>query len=54
MELRVHLPILKRTGYVLLTIGTIDMAVLIYCIVKNISYSSSFGSLVVVRQGTRA
>jgi hypothetical protein len=47
MEPRAHLPILKRTGYVLLTIGIIDIAALIYCIVKNISYSSSFNVIAI-------
>src|SRR5438876_3252511 len=47
MEPRAHRPILKRTGYVLLTIGIVDMAVLIYCIVKNISYWSSFNVIAI-------
>jgi len=42
MEPSAHLQILKRTGSVLLTIGLIDIAVMVYCIVNRISYSSSF------------
>jgi hypothetical protein len=42
MESTVHIHILKRTGYALLAVGLIDIAVMIYCIFNNISYSSSF------------
>lgn len=37
-----HTPILKRVGAVLLVVGLIDIAVMIYCIANRISYSSSF------------
>jgi hypothetical protein len=37
-----HTPILKRVGTLLLVIGLIDIAVMIYCIANRISYSSSF------------
>ena len=40
--------ILKRTGVVLLTVGLIDIAVMIYCIVNGISYSSSFNVFAVI------
>lgn len=40
--------ILKRTGVVLLTVGLIDIAVMIYCIVNGISYSSSFSVFAVI------
>lgn len=37
-----HTFILKRVGAVLLIVGLIDIAVMIYCIANSISYSSSF------------
>jgi len=37
-----HIPILKRVGAVLLAVGLVDIAVMIYCIANQISYSSSF------------
>ncbi len=37
-----HLPSLKLAGATLLTIGVIDMGVLVYCIHNNLSYSSKF------------
>ncbi len=42
MEPSAHTPILKKTGAVLLAVGLLDIAVMIYCIVNRISYSSSF------------
>ena len=42
MESTSHLPILKRAGAVLLVVGLIDVAVMIYCIINSVSYSSSF------------
>jgi hypothetical protein len=43
-----HEPILKRVGIVLLVVGLIDIAVMIYCIAKEISYSSSFNLFAVI------
>ena len=43
-----HAPILKRVGAVLLVVGLIDIAVMIYCIANRISYSSSFNIFAVV------
>lgn len=43
-----HAPILKRVGGVLLIVGSIDIAVMIYCIANRISYSSSFNIFAVV------
>ena len=43
-----HTPILKRVGAVLLAIGLIDIAVMIYCIANRISYASSFSIFAVV------
>lgn len=43
-----HILILKRVGAVLLIIGLVDIAVMIYCIANRISYSSSFNIFAVV------
>jgi len=43
-----HTLILKRVGAVLLAVGVIDIAVMIYCITNQISYSSSFNIFAVV------
>lgn len=43
-----HASILKRTGTVLVAVGLLDIAVMIYCIVYRISYSSSFNVFAVV------
>jgi hypothetical protein len=43
-----HASILKRVGGVLLTVGLIDIAVMIYCVANHISYSSSFNIFAVV------
>ena len=43
-----HTPILKRVGAVLLAVGLIDIAVMIYCIANRISYASSFSIFAVV------
>lgn len=40
--------ILKRVGYVLIVAGLLDVAVMVYCIVNHISYSSSFNIFAVV------
>jgi hypothetical protein len=52
--------ILKRVGAVLLVVGLIDIAVMIYCIANRISYSSSFnifavaGGIFLLRGSLRA
>ncbi len=43
-----HTKILKRAGIVLVVFGLIDIAVMIYCIVSNASYSSSFNIFAVI------
>ena len=43
-----YAPILKRVGSVLLVVGLIDIAVMIYCIANGISYSSSFNIFAVI------
>jgi hypothetical protein len=48
MEPTVHTPILRRTGSVLLAVGLLDIAVMIYCIVNRLSYSSSFNIFAVI------
>lgn len=42
------MPILKRAGWALVAIGLLDMAVMVYCVVNRISYSSSFNIFAVV------
>jgi hypothetical protein len=42
MEAETHSQTLKRVGVVLVVIGSIDVGVMIYCIVNRIAYSSSF------------
>ena len=55
-----HLLILRRVGKVLIAVGLIDIAVMIYCIVSGISYASSFnifaviGGIFLVRGNLRA
>jgi hypothetical protein len=48
MESQTYRGILKRVGAVLVVIGLIDIAVMIYCIVNRISYSSSFNIFSVI------
>jgi hypothetical protein len=48
METPPHLKILRNTGGVLLAVGLIDTAVMIYHLVRFESYSSSFNILAVV------
>lgn len=48
MDTPTHLPILKRTGAVLLVAGLIDVAAMIYCIAKGISYSSSINIFAII------
>lgn len=43
-----HAPILKRVGGVLILVGLLDIAVMIYSIVNDISYSSSFNIFAVI------
>lgn len=43
-----HASILKRTGAVLLAVGLLDVAVMVYCIVNGVSYSSSFNIFAVI------
>lgn len=55
-----QLRILQRVGKVLIAVGLIDIAVMIYCIVNSISYASSFnifaviGGIFLVRGNLRA
>jgi len=39
---------LRKCGWVLLTIGIIDVGIMIYCIVNKISYSSSFNIFAII------
>lgn len=48
MEPTQHSTILKRTGAVLIAVGLFDVAVMVYCIVNGISYSSSFNIFAVI------
>lgn len=48
MDNQDYLHILKRVGWVLLAVGLIDISVMIYCIVNNIKYSSSFNIFAVI------
>lgn len=48
MEAAAHIPFLRKSGLVLLAVGIIDIAVMVYCIVNRISYSSSFNIFAVV------
>ena len=48
MESVAHSQILKRVGTVLLIVGLLDIAVMIYCLVHAISYSSSFNIFAVI------
>lgn len=43
-----HLRILQRVGKVLIAVGLIDIAVMIYCIVNGTSYTSSFNIFAVI------
>ena len=43
-----HMEILKRVGKVLIVIGLLDIAVMIYCIANGISYSSSLNIFAVI------
>jgi hypothetical protein len=48
MEVQAHIPILKRVGAVLVAVGLIDIAYMIYCIVNKMSYSSSLNLFAVI------
>lgn len=39
---QIPIPILRRTGLVLVAVGLLDIAVMVYCIANGLSYSSSF------------
>lgn len=43
-----HISVLKRTGWVLLVVGLLDIAVMAYCIANRISYSSSLNIFAVI------
>jgi len=43
-----HIPILRRTGLVLVAVGLLDIAVMVYCIANGFSYSSSFNVFAVI------
>lgn len=43
-----YMPILQKTGRVLVVIGLIDICVMIYCVANDISYSSSFNIFAVI------
>jgi hypothetical protein len=43
-----HLHILKRVGKVLITVGVLDIGVMIYCIANGISHSSSLNIFAVI------
>jgi hypothetical protein len=48
MENTSYKPLLARVGKVLVFIGVVDIGVMIYCIAKGISYSSSFNLFAVI------
>lgn len=43
-----HLFILRRVGWVLIIVGTLDVAYMIYCFTNDLNYSSSFNIFAVV------
>lgn len=43
-----HVPILTRTGWVLLVVGVLDIGFMVYCIANGIAYSSSLNIFAVV------
>jgi len=43
-----YLPILRKVGKVLITVGLVDIGVMIYCITNGISYSSSLNIFAVI------
>lgn len=42
MDSQEHARILNRVGWVLVMVGAVDVAIMVYCIVNRVSYSSSF------------
>jgi hypothetical protein len=48
MESRTHQAILRRVGGVLVAVGLVDIAWMIYCIVHGISYRSSLNLFAVI------
>lgn len=47
-ESQTYIAILRRVGSVLIAIGLIDIAVMIYCVINGFSYSSSFNIFAVI------
>jgi hypothetical protein len=48
MDIEAHTSILRKVGAVLLAIGLIDIAIMVYCIANKVSYSSSFNIFAVI------
>lgn len=48
MNDQLHTQILHRAGGILLAVGLIDLAVMVYCIVNRVSYASSFNLFAVL------
>jgi hypothetical protein len=48
MNMPDHMPILRKVGKVLIAIGLVDVAAMIFCIVNGISYSSSLNIFAVI------
>lgn len=48
MEPHAHVPILHRAGMVLVAVGVVDIAVMVYCVVSGISYSSTLNVFAVL------
>lgn len=48
MDQQAHAQVLRRAGMVLVAVGAIDIAVMVYCIANGISYSSSLNIFAVV------
>lgn len=48
METIQHTAILKRTGTVLIVVGLLDVALMVYCILNRIEYASSFNVFAVI------
>jgi len=48
MEPNASISILRRTGIVLIAVGAVDIAAMVYCMVNGISYSSSLNVFAVV------
>jgi hypothetical protein len=48
VDIQSYKGILRRTGIALLVVGLIDIGAMVYCIVRRISYSSSFNLFAVI------